>query len=174
VATVGGDILQRTRCTYFYDDSTRCNKRAPGAGCDAIDGINRIHAILGASPACVATHPSDMCVGLTALDAVVTVEGQGGSREIALVDLHRLPGGAPEVETELRPGELITAVTLPANGFASRSSSRLKPAPPFGSSAKDMGGDSAPVIRTPRCIATASRSRSCWPTPRSRPITPRA
>ena len=124
VATVGGNILQRTRCTYFYDDSTRCNKRAPGAGCDAIDGINRIHAILGASPACVATHPSDMCVALAALDAAVTLEGQGGSREIALVDLHRLPGGAPQIETELEPGELITAVTLPPNGFGARSSYR--------------------------------------------------
>ena len=124
VATVGGNILQRTRCTYFYDDSTRCNKRAPGAGCDAIDGINRIHAILGASPACVATHPSDMCVALAALDAVVTLEGRGGSREIALVDLHRLPGDAPEIETELQPGELITAVTLPGNGFGARSSYR--------------------------------------------------
>ena len=124
VATVGGNILQRTRCTYFYDDATRCNKRDPGAGCDAIDGINRIHAILGASPACVATHPSDMCVALAALDAAVTLEGRDGSREIALVDLHRLPGGAPEIETELKPGELITAVTLPPNGFGARSSYR--------------------------------------------------
>ncbi len=124
MATMGGNVLQRTRCTYFYDDAARCNKRAPGAGCDAVEGFNRIHAILGASPACVATHPSDMCVALAALDAVVTLEGPDGAREIALTDLHRLPGDTPQVETELRPGELITAVTLPANGFAARSTYR--------------------------------------------------
>ena len=90
MATVGGNILQRTRCTYFYDDAARCNKRTPGAGCDAIDGFNRIHAILGASPACIATHPSDMCVALTALDAVVHLEGAGGTRtECRWWNLHR-------------------------------------------------------------------------------------
>ena len=124
VATTGGNLLQRTRCTYFYDDAARCNKRAPGAGCDAVDGFNRIHAILGASPACVATHPSDMCVALAALDAVATVEGPSGTRDIALVDLHRLPGETPQIETELGPGELITSVTLPPNGFAATSSYR--------------------------------------------------
>ena len=124
MATVGGNILQRTRCAYFYDDAARCNKREPGAGCDAIDGFNRYHAILGASPQCVATHPSDMCVALAALGATVTVQGSSGSRDIALADFHRLPGETPEVETELRPGELITAVTLPANGIAARSSYR--------------------------------------------------
>src|ERR1700761_8818801 len=92
MATVGGNILQRTRCTYFYDASgSRCNKRDPGAGCDAIDGFNRYHAILGASRSCVATHPSDMCVALAALDAIVHTRGGGGERTIALCDLHRLP-----------------------------------------------------------------------------------
>ena len=113
MATVGGNILQRTRCYYFYDDAARCNKRTPGAGCDAIEGFNRIHAILGASPSCVATHPSDMCVALAALDAVVHIDGPRGTRTIKLVDFHRLPGGHPEVETELAPDELVTAVELP-------------------------------------------------------------
>ena len=109
MATVGGNILQRTRCTYFYDnDGSRCNKRSPGQGCDAVDGFNRIHAILGASPACVATHPSDMCVALAALDAIVHLQGPDGTRTIKLVDLHRLPGGRPDIETELEAGELIT------------------------------------------------------------------
>ena len=124
MATVGGNILQRTRCTYFYDDAARCNKRIPGAGCDAIDGFNRIHAILGASEACVATHPSDMCVALVALDANVHLEGPTGSRSLPLVDLHRLPGIRPDVETALQPGELITAVELPAIPFAARSTYR--------------------------------------------------
>jgi xanthine dehydrogenase YagS FAD-binding subunit len=124
MATVGGNILQRTRCAYFYDDAAHCNKRAPGSGCDAVDGFNRNHAILGASSNCVATHPSDMCVALAALDAIVTVEGRHGSRDIPLVDLHRLPGETPEVESELQPGELITAVTLRLNGVAARSSYR--------------------------------------------------
>ena len=113
MATVGGNILQRTRCYYFYDDAARCNKRTPGTGCDAVDGFNRIHAILGASPACVATHPSDMCVALAALDATVRLSGPGGERAVAFGDLHRLPGGTPEVETVLHPGELITAIDLP-------------------------------------------------------------
>jgi xanthine dehydrogenase YagS FAD-binding subunit len=112
MATVGGNLLQRTRCGYFYDDAARCNKRAPGAGCDAIDGFTRMHAILGASEACVATHPSDMAVALAALDAVVSVEGSHGAREIPLVDFHVLPGDTPQTETVLRAGELITAVTL--------------------------------------------------------------
>jgi xanthine dehydrogenase YagS FAD-binding subunit len=124
MATVGGNILQRTRCCYFYDAAARCNKRDPGAGCDAIDGFNRIHAILGASPACIATHPSDMCVALAALDAIVHLNGPAGARTLKLVDLHRLPGGRPEVETELMTGELITAVELPALPFATRSTYR--------------------------------------------------
>ncbi len=125
MATVGGNILQRTRCTYFYDDEgSRCNKRSPGQGCDAMDGFNRIHAILGASPACVATHPSDMCVALAALDATVHLQGAGRSRTLKLTELHRLPGEHPERETELEPGELITAVELPALPTAARSTYR--------------------------------------------------
>lgn len=124
MATVGGNILQRTRCTYFYDDASRCNKRVPGAGCDAIDGFNRNHAILGASPACVATHPSDMCVALAVLDAAVHVEGPKGARTIPLAGFHRLPEGRPDLETELAPGELITAVELPALPFSAHSTYR--------------------------------------------------
>jgi xanthine dehydrogenase YagS FAD-binding subunit len=125
MATVGGNLLQRTRCTYFYDDDgSRCNKRDPGQGCDAIDGFNRIHAILGASSSCVATHPSDMCVALAALDAVVHVTGPEGERAIAFSDLHLLPGDHPEVETTLKPGELITAVELASLPFAQRSTYR--------------------------------------------------
>ena len=124
MATVGGNLMQRTRCIYFYDDAARCNKRNPGEGCDARDGFNRNHAVLGASESCVATHPSDMCVALAALDAVVTVKGRSGSREIPLTAFHRLPGDTPHVETVLEPGELIIAVTLPPNGIAARSSYR--------------------------------------------------
>lgn len=113
MATVGGNLLQRTRCGYFYDDAARCNKRVPGTGCDAIGGFNRMHAILGASDACVATHPSDMAVALAALDAVVSVEGRNGARDIPLVDFHVLPGDTPQTETVLEAGDLITAVTLP-------------------------------------------------------------
>jgi xanthine dehydrogenase YagS FAD-binding subunit len=121
MATVGGNLLQRTRCGYFYDVAALCNKREPGAGCDALEGFNRIHAILGASSDCVATHPSDMAVALAALDAVVEVEGPGGARAIPLINFHRLPGETPQIETVLVSGELITAVALPAEGFAGRS-----------------------------------------------------
>jgi xanthine dehydrogenase YagS FAD-binding subunit len=122
MATVGGNLLQRTRCTYFYDDDgSRCNKRSPGQGCDAVEGFNRAHAILGASPSCVATHPSDMCVALAALDALVHVTSPQGQRTVAFADLHLLPGDHPEVETTLRPGELITAVELPVLPFAQHS-----------------------------------------------------
>lgn len=124
VATVGGNILQRTRCRYFYDNAARCNKRQPQAGCDAINGFNRYHAILGASDACVATHPSDMCVALVALGAVVHLQGPAGIRSMPLTDLHRLPGDRPEVETELQPDELITAIEIPPLGFGRRSTYR--------------------------------------------------
>lgn len=124
MATVGGNILQRTRCLYFYDDAARCNKRLPGSGCDAIDGHNRMNAILGASPSCVATHPSDMCVALASLDAIVHLDGPRGARTIPLVDLHRLPGAHPEIETELAEGELIVAVELPPLAFANKSTYR--------------------------------------------------
>ncbi|HEX8788418.1 MAG TPA: xanthine dehydrogenase family protein subunit M [Telluria sp.] len=125
MATIGGNILQRTRCAYFYDDDgARCNKRTPGEGCDAIDGFNRGHAVLGASDACVATHPSDMCVALAALDAVVRVQGTQGERTLALTDLHRLPEDHPELDTILAPGELITSIELPPLPFASNSAYR--------------------------------------------------
>ena len=125
MATVGGNLLQRTRCTYFYDnEGSRCNKREHGQGCDAIDGFNRTHAILGASPACVATHPSDMCVALAALDAVVHVEGASGARTLPFTDLHRLPDGRPDIETVLAPGELIVSIELPALPMAARSTYR--------------------------------------------------
>ena len=121
MATVGGNLLQRTRCPYFYDTAfEHCNKRQPGSGCDALEGINRNHAILGASPACVATHPSDMCVALAALRASVRVHGPRGERAITMADFHRLPGDAPQRDTTLAPGELIVGVDLPADGFADR------------------------------------------------------
>ncbi len=119
MATVGGNLLQRTRCPYFYDTGfEHCNKRAPGSGCGAVDGINRNHAILGASPACIATHPSDMCVALAALRASVRVRGPRGDRGIAMADFHRLPGDTPQRDTTLAPGELIVGVDLPPSGFA--------------------------------------------------------
>jgi xanthine dehydrogenase YagS FAD-binding subunit len=124
MATVGGNLLQRTRCLYFFDDAARCNKRERGVGCDAVGGFNRMHAILGASTHCVATHPSDLCVALAALDAHVQVSGASGARTIALVDLHRLPGDTPDVETQLAPGELITAIQLPKLAFAANSTYR--------------------------------------------------
>lgn len=125
MATVGGNMLQRTRCSYFYDnDGSHCNKRSPGQGCDAIGGFNRMHAILGASDSCVAVHPSDMCVALAALGAIVHVEGAGGSRTIPFTDFHLLPGDHPERETALLPGELITAVEVPPLAFAARSTYR--------------------------------------------------
>lgn len=121
MATTGGNLMQRTRCYYFYDSAAHCNKRVPGSGCDAIDGFNRIHAILGTSPECIATHPSDMCVAMAALDAVVRVSGPSGERTIPLVDFHRLPGDTPYFDTNLKSDELITAVDLPALSFGRRS-----------------------------------------------------
>jgi len=118
MASTGGNLLQRTRCYYFYDTVTPCNKREPGSGCSAIKGLNRMHAILGASEACIATHPSDMCVALAALAARVHVTGPAGERMIAFADFHRLPENAPERETNLRPSEIVTAVELPRQGFA--------------------------------------------------------
>ncbi|WP_460451343.1 FAD binding domain-containing protein [Alsobacter sp. SYSU BS001988] len=119
-ATVGGNLLQRTRCPYFYDVASACNKRQPGSGCDALGGDNRLHAVLGWSQSCIATNPSDFCVPLAALDAVVETEGAAGRREIPLAEFHLLPGDAPQRETVLEPGELIVAVRLPADaaGFA--------------------------------------------------------
>ena len=117
-ATNGGNLNQRTRCYYFYDTATPCNKRMPGSGCSAIGGLNRIHAILGASDACIATHPSDMCVALAALDASVRVSGPAGDRTIRIADYHRLPGDEPQRDNTLDPGELVTAIDLPAQDFS--------------------------------------------------------
>lgn len=118
MASTGGNLLQRTRCPYFYDTTTPCNKRTPGSGCSAIEGFNRTHAILGSSDACIATHPSDMCVALAILEAKVHVSGASGDRVVAFADFHRLPGDTPQRDTNLNPGELVTAVELPPKGFA--------------------------------------------------------
>lgn len=113
-ATTGGNLLQRTRCGYFYDLTTACNKRVPGAGCDALEGQHRTHAILGAGDSCIAVHPSDMCVALAALDAVVNIEGpHGAGRAVPLTEFHRLPGDTPHIETVLEAGELVTSIDLP-------------------------------------------------------------
>lgn len=118
MATVGGNLLQRTRCYYFTDPTFKsCNKREPGSGCAAIDGFNRIHAILGASPSCIATNPSDMAVALVALDATVRLSGPNGERSVPVADFHRLPGDTPQVDSVIEEGELITAVDLPATPF---------------------------------------------------------
>jgi len=116
-ASTGGNLLQRTRCYYFYDTATPCNKREPGTGCPAIGGVNRIHAIFGASESCIATHPSDMCVALAALEATVRVSGPGGERTIPFADFHRLPGNTPEQDTNLAPGEIVVSVDLPESRF---------------------------------------------------------
>jgi xanthine dehydrogenase YagS FAD-binding subunit len=121
MATTGGNLLQRTRCYYFYDTAFPCNKREPGSGCSALEGYNRIHAILGQSNACIAVHPSDMAVALAALDAVVQVQGPRGARAIPIQDFHRLPGDHPEIDTSLASDELIVAVDLPATPAGMRS-----------------------------------------------------
>lgn len=118
MATNGGNLLQRTRCAYFYDIALPCNKREPGSGCPAVAGYNRMHAILGTSEHCIAVHPSDLCVALAALDATVHVAGPAGEREIPFADFHRLPGDTPERDTNLEPGEIVLAIELPARGFA--------------------------------------------------------
>jgi xanthine dehydrogenase YagS FAD-binding subunit len=121
-ATMGGNLLQRTRCYYFYDPALgQCNKRNPGSGCSAKDGVNRMHAILGASEHCIATHPSDMCVALSALGATVLVEGPLGPRQIPFAALHRLPLDTPQLDTNLKPGELVTAIQLPTLPYGRRS-----------------------------------------------------
>jgi xanthine dehydrogenase YagS FAD-binding subunit len=118
MASTGGNLVQRTRCFYFYDVATPCNKREPGSGCSALKGINRINAILGTSDSCIATHPSDMCVALAVLDARVHVTGPNGNRTIAIGDFHRLPGDTPQRDNNLLPNEIITAIELPPQGFA--------------------------------------------------------
>ncbi len=121
MATVGGNMMQRTRCTYFYDTTMPCNKREPGTGCGAMEGYNRMHAIFGASQQCIAVHPSDMCVGLAALDAVVIIAGKKGERRIPFVDFHRLPEDHPETDNHLAKDELIVGVEIPDNNFAKNS-----------------------------------------------------
>src|SRR5262245_20946728 len=118
-ATIGGNLLQRTRCCYFYDVATSCNKRSPGSGCCAIGGVNRMHAILGTSDRCIAANPSDMCVALAVLNAEVHATDVEGSRTIPFAKFHRLPGDRPELDTNLKPGELVTAIDLPPEDFAS-------------------------------------------------------
>ncbi|ATH82261.1 xanthine dehydrogenase family protein subunit M [Pseudomonas sp. KHPS1] len=121
MASAGGNLLQRTRCHYFYDSQTPCNKREPGSGCPARDGLNRNHALFGASEHCVAVHPSDFCVALAALEARVIVAGRQGERSLAFADFHRLPGDTPQRDTVLEAGELILAIELPAESFAAHS-----------------------------------------------------
>lgn len=121
MATIGGNLMQRTRCPYFFHEDFACNKRVPGSGCSAIPGYNRMHAVLGTSDQCIATHPSDMSVALAALDAVIRVQGSGGERSIPIRQFHVLPGNTPHIETQLQHHELITAIELPSIPFASRS-----------------------------------------------------
>src|SRR5438067_4910834 len=121
MATVGGNLMQRTRCYYFYDTATPCNKREPGSGCSATQGFNRIHAILGTSEHCIAVHPSDMSVALMALDAVVHISGPKGERSVAINDFYKVPGTTPHIENVLGPGELIAFVTLPKLPAGTRS-----------------------------------------------------
>lgn len=118
MATNGGNLNQRTRCLYFYDLATPCNKREPGTGCSAITGYNRVCGVLGTSKSCIATHPSDMCVALAVLEPLVRVQGPEGERTIKFEDYHRLPGDTPQYDSTLKPGELVTAIDLPAQGFA--------------------------------------------------------
>jgi xanthine dehydrogenase YagS FAD-binding subunit len=117
MATVGGNIMQRTRCSYFYDITMPCNKRNPGTGCGAAEGYNRMHAVFGASDKCIAVHPSDMCVALAALNATVNISSSKGDKKILFTDFHRLPGDTPELDNNLQAGELITAIHIPANNF---------------------------------------------------------
>ena len=121
MATNGGNLLQRTRCCYFYDVATPCNKRVPGSGCPAIGGQNRVCGVLGTSSSCIATHPSDMCIALAALEAVVRVRGPQGERSIPFADFHRLPGDTPQIENTLAPDELIVAIDLPPSPYAAHS-----------------------------------------------------
>jgi xanthine dehydrogenase YagS FAD-binding subunit len=126
MATTGGYMLQRTRCPYFYDTTMPCNKRQPGSGCGALQGYNRMHAIFGASPSCIAVHPSDMCVALVALNATVIVNNTKGERRISFADFHRLPGNTPDKDNNLWKGELITAVEIPVNDALAKNSLYIK------------------------------------------------
>ncbi len=126
MATVGGNIMQRTRCSYFYDTTMPCNKRNPGSGCGAFKGYNRMHAILGATDSCIAVHPSDMCVALSALDTTVVISSNKGDRRIPFADFHRLPGTTPQKDNNLQKGEMITAVEVPDSVAFSKNTSYLK------------------------------------------------
>ena len=168
-ATNGGNLLQRTRCYYFYDAMTPCNKRNPGSGCPAIGGVNRIHAILGASDRCIATNPSDMSVALAALEAFVVVQGAGGLRRIPLADFHRLPGDEPQLDNTLQPGELITAIELPPNAYGRHHTYlKLRDRQSYAfalvsvAAALDMAGDG--TIRTAR-IALGGVAHKPWRKP---------
>ena len=167
MATNGGNLMQRTRCVYFYDVGTPCNKREPGTGCPARDGVNRQHAILGTSEACIATHPSDMCVALRALDAVVHVRGAGGERTIPFAGFHRLPEDRPEIDNTLQPGELITHLTLPdASRFIGHSAyikvrDRLSYAFALVSVAAALDLDAGGVVRAAR-IALGGVAHKPW------------
>ena len=172
-ASTGGNLLQRTRCYYFYDPATACNKRQPGAGCSAKTGVNRIHAILGTSEHCIATHPSDMCVALAALAATIHVTGSSGTRTIPFDQFHRLPGDRPDLDTTLATDEIVTAVELPADGFASRYSylklrDRLSYAFALVSvaAALDLDGDR---IRTAR-IALGGVAHKPWRVPEAEAV----
>ena len=126
MATVGGNMMQRTRCPYFYDTTMPCNKRQPGTGCGALQGYNRMHAIFGASDKCIAVHPSDMCIALTALDATVVISSSKGDRRIPFADFHRLPGNNPEKDNNLQKGEMITAIEVPDNDAFAKNSLYVK------------------------------------------------
>ena len=171
MATTGGNLMQRTRCYYFYDSAARCNKREPGSGCDAMDGFNRIHAILGASPHCIATHPSDMCVALAALDATVNLAGPSGARALAFTEFHRLPGETPDVDTNLQAGELITSIDLP--GSSAGLPSIYRKVRDRASYAFALVSVAAALrVRTAPCATCDSRS-AAWRTSRGVPRPPR-
>ena len=184
MASTGGNLLQRTRCYYFYDIATPCNKRTPGSGCSAIAGLNRMHAILGTSEACIATHPSDMCVALAALEATVHVAGPAGARAIAFADFHRLPEKTPERDTNLQPNEIVTAVELPAQGFATNYTylkirDRLSYAFALVAVAAWHTSLGATCQPRPRCAGrpptgrrSTARRMSCCATPRASSTTP--
>jgi xanthine dehydrogenase YagS FAD-binding subunit len=160
MATVGGNLMQRTRCLYFYDEASACNKREPGAGCAALEGFNRGNAVLGTSEHCVATHPSDMAVALVALDAVVEVKSTRGARVIPLADFHRLPGATPHLETLLEVDELITAVELPVLAVAANSRYRK---------VRDRVSYAFALVSVAAAMDTALSVQSGWPWAESAP-----
>ena len=173
MASTGGNLLQRTRCLYFYDTTTACNKRAPGSGCGARDGFNRMNAVLGRSEACIAVHPSDMCVALAALEAVVHVTGPNGDRAIPFAEFHRLPDDEPEIDTTLAADEIVIAIELPAQGFARNFSylkirDRLSCAFALVSVAVGLDLDGAPSSRRASRLAGSRISPGAFPVRRRR------